>query len=352
MKRAGSLSPAPESSAASLDRLEKHAADWLARRNGGLTPAERVEFDAWIARDARHAPALAAMEAAWDELGALRRSGEAERMWAELAARRRQRVRRRRTAWSALGMAAGLAVFSTIYFRAPESVAPEPAAVAARPTIRTLADGSKVALRPGAAIDVDFTTGFRRVRLVRGEALFSVTTDAARPFIVRSGNVEVRAVGTEFSVGQAADTVTVFVTEGRIAVAHTEEATALSSRPAAGPIFAVAGERVVVPAAAPSAAPASAPPMVTGVTTGEIAQALAWRGERLEFSGMPLAEAVRLINRGQRVQVVLADSELGRRTITGVLWADDSDGFVRLLESGFNLTAEREGDVVRLRTQR
>jgi len=348
MKREGPLSKAPEATAASLDRIEKHAADWVARRNGGLTPEEQATFTAWIAQDARHASALAAMEAACDEFGALQRSGEAERMWVELAARRHQRVRRRRTTWSGLGMAAALAVFSTTYFRAPESVAVEPAAVAARPTIRTLADGSKVALRPGAAIDVDFSAGFRRVHLVRGEALFSVTTDAARPFVVQSGNVEVRAVGTEFSVGQAADTVTVFVTEGRIAVAQTEEAAALSSRPAAAPIFAVAGERVVVPVAAVL----GASPTVTGVTTVEIAQALAWRGERLEFSGMPLAEAVRLINRGERVQVVLADSELGRRTITGVLWADDCEGFVRLLESGFNLTAERDGDVVRLRTQR
>jgi transmembrane sensor len=348
MKREDSITKAAATTVASQDRIEEHAADWLARRNGGLSAAERAEFDAWIARDSQHASALAAMEAAWDKLGALRQSGEAERMWAELAARRQQRVRRRRTTWSALGMAAALAVFSTIYFRAPEPAMIEPAAIASRPTTRTLADGSKVALRPGAVINVDFSAGFRRVLLVRGEALFSVTKDASRPFIVRSGNVEVRAVGTEFSVGQAADAVTVFVTEGRIAVAQTEEKTTLSSPSAAAPIFAVAGERVVVPASAPL----GSPPMVSGVTSHEIAQALAWRGERLEFSGMPLSEAVRLINRGQRVQVVLAEPELGRRTITGVLWADDSEGFVRLLESGFNLTAERDGDVVRLRNQR
>jgi transmembrane sensor len=159
--------------------------------------------------------------------------------------------------------------------------------------------------------------------------------------------VEVRAVGTEFSVAQAAGVTAVYVTEGRIAV--TPVGTTLESAPAApSPICAVAGERVLVPAAGP----AGAQPSVTRLSDSEMASALAWRGERLELSEVPLAEAVRMINRRRTVPIVLADADLGRRTVTGVLWADDGDGFVRLLEQGFDLSAERDGKVVRLRARR
>jgi transmembrane sensor len=327
-------------------RIEARAADWIARRNGGLSPAEQAELAAWLAQDSRHAEALAVMERTWIQLNAPRRHGQAERVCHDVETLRRRRSRGRRMAWTSLGAAAGIAVMVAAGSFSP--VSPEaPPAVVNLPAIRALADGSKVALRAGAAIEVDFTANARRVHLVRGEAMFSVAHDPARPFVVRSGNVEVRAVGTEFSVAQAADATAVYVTEGRIAVTQVSIA-AGSATEAPAPIYAVAGERVLVPAFGP----AGARPAVTRLSDPEIASALAWRGERLDLSEVPLAEAVRMINRGREVPIVLADADIGRRTVTGVLWADDGDGFVRLLEQGFDLSAERDGKVVRLRARR
>jgi transmembrane sensor len=327
-------------------RIEVQAAAWIARRNGGLSATEQAELAAWIAQDSRHAEALAVMDQAWIQLNAPRRLGQADRVWHEVETLHRRRARHRRMAWTSLGAAAGIAVIVAAGSFSP--VSPEaPPAVVNLPAIRALADGSKVALRAGAAIEVDFTANARRVHLVRGEAMFSVAHDPGRPFVVRSGDVEVRAVGTEFSVAQAADATAVYVTEGRIAVTQVSIA-AGSATEAPAPIYAVAGERVLVPAFGP----AGARPAVTRLSDPEIASALAWRGERLDLSEVPLAEAVRMINRGREVPIVLADADIGRRTVTGVLWADDGDGFVRLLEQGFDLSAERDGKVVRLRARR
>lgn len=331
------------------NRIEEEAADWVARRNGHLTPSEQEEFDTWIARDVRHAHAFAAMERTWVQLNAPRQCGQANRVWGEIENLRCRRTQKRMRTWSAIGLAASVALISAVYFSpSPISpMAPLPATITPRPVIRTLVDGSKIALKPGASIEVEIGPRFRRVHLIQGEALFSVVPDAARPFVVRSGGVEVRAVGTEFSVAQGADALTVLVTEGRIAVARTESEPLPGGVPVAPPVFAGAGDRVMVSAGSGARDPVA----VTTMPPGEIAQALAWRGERVEFSDTPLPEAIRRINRGRAIQVVLASAELERRTITGVLWADDGDGFVRLLESGFNLTAEREGPVVRLRVR-
>lgn len=322
-------------------RIEAQAADWIARRNGGLCPAEQAEYAAWVAADPRHQEAITVMERTWCQLNAPRRLGESERVWNEIETHRRRRSRRHQITWSTLGVAAAIVVMIAVGTVRPVVPEEKPAA-SSLPAIRVLADGSKVALRAGAAIEVDFSPDARHVRLVRGEAIFSVARDPSRPFVVDSGNVKVRAVGTEFSVARSLRATTVYVTQGRIAVTQT------GSGDAALPdLYASAGERVIVPAAATNA-PA---PVVTRVRDTELAAALAWRGERLEFADVPLADAVQMINRGREVELVLADPEIGRRTITGVLWADDAEGFVRLLEQGFDLRAERDGNVVRLRAR-
>ncbi len=309
------------------------AADWLARRNGGLTPADETAFARWLEADPSHRRAWTEAEVAWRRLNAPRAAGEADALLAALAVRRRVRRQRRRALGAVLGAAAVVALWAGLRFRpAPADTAP--LAAVARPTIRTLADGSKVALRPGAEIAVEFQPGSRGVRLLAGEALFTVAKDPARPFVVQAGDIAVRAVGTEFLVGSGRDAVSVLVTEGRIAVGRGSDE-----------VQAGAGERVVVPRG-------DGGTRVAPVAPSAVAAALAWRGERLEFSDTPLAEALAAVNRRAAVPLVLADPELGRRRITGVLWADDSEGFVRLLEAGFNLVAEREGAALRLRERR
>ncbi len=68
------------------------------------------------------------------------------------------------------------------------------------PERRELPDGSVVDLKPGAEIAVEFTPALRRVTLRAGAAHFAVVKNPARPFVVAVGDVEMRAVGTEYSV--------------------------------------------------------------------------------------------------------------------------------------------------------
>ena len=341
--------------------IEDVAADWVARRNGGMRADEQAELTAWLAEDPRHREAFAVMERMWGRLTAPRRQGTADAVYHEVErlGRRHARSRTRFLAWCALGAAAAvllvLGVVGHLDARWTERT-PAASIAVTLPPLRTLADGSKVALRGDAAIEVDFRPGARRVRLTRGEALFTVAHDASRPFIVQSGPVAVRAVGTEFSVAQSAAATTVYVTEGRIAVS-TDPAgpnarlAAPDASAASAPLpvlYAGAGERVIVPAGADLGAAA----VVSRVSGPEIASALAWRGQRLEFSDVPLAEAIRVVNRSRAQPIELADREIGQRTITGVWWADGGEGFVRMLEQGFDLQAEYEGHVVRLRPRR
>ncbi|MGN0188948.1 MAG: FecR family protein [Candidatus Cryptobacteroides sp.] len=65
----------------------------------------------------------------------------------------------------------------------------------------TLADGTKVILNSGSTLEypTSFTSRQRKVRL-DGEAMFDVTSDRKHPFVVETGQYDVKVLGTKFDV--------------------------------------------------------------------------------------------------------------------------------------------------------
>lgn len=328
------MKPASRVTPASPAAIEAAAADWIARRDAGLTPAETAELQAWREADPRHAAAWDSLDETWSALNAPRLAGRGEVVLRE--ARTLGSIhRRRRRSRLALVTAGAVAVSAVLFALRPVSdVAPASAAsattVVVRPDRQTLADGSIVELAGGAQIDLAFSSATRRVRLVRGEALFTVAKDAARPFVVSVGAVDVRAVGTEFAVRFTPREVAVIVTEGRVTVTHetTPDATLVD-----------AGHAMMVPAKASLAA--SEAPQLQAISTDEIARALAWRTRRVEFNATPLVEAVALMNRQNSLKLTLADEATAALRITGVFWTDDPEGFARLVDSSLGLKSSR-----------
>lgn len=92
----------------------------------------------------------------------------------------------------------------------------------------TLADGTTVRLNAGSMITYPeaFPTHKREVQL-KGEAYFEVAPNAAAPFVIRTGDVDVQVIGTKFTVKAypESELVKVAVVEGKVAVqANSEEA--------------------------------------------------------------------------------------------------------------------------------
>lgn len=84
----------------------------------------------------------------------------------------------------------------------------------------TLPDGTKVTMNDGGELQYNrsFGSGTREVTL-KGEAFFDVAHDAASPFIVRTGNVSVRVLGTAFNVKSTPNQeIRVTVARGKVQV--------------------------------------------------------------------------------------------------------------------------------------
>lgn len=328
---------------------DEQAADWLIRRDRGLTPAEQDEYLQWLAADPRHGDALARQQATWRELDLLAdwRPEHAPEPNPTLLAPFR-RTTRRPTRWLApAALAAAACVAIAVFLQREET--PPAATAPAMPPVATgyekhlLDDGSVLELNRGASVTVSYSPAERRVMLLSGEAHFTVAKNLARPFIVSAAGVETRAVGTAFNVRLDATAVEILVTDGRVHVTPASPTT--SSIPTVG-----VGEKIVVPVdarRAPNPVPLALTPVA--VTTDEVARTLAWQPRLLEFSAAPLAEVVAEFNRHNTVQLALADPALATLPVTASFRSDNAEGFVRLLEATADVRSERRGETISLR---
>lgn len=319
------------------------AADWLARRDAGLSPAEAQALAAWLAADPRHAAAWEEAESLWVVLDRVREHGLADGMASELAARQRRRRWKVQLGW-ATGLAAAAAVaFALLTPRQHTPVVPAASAqvLISRPERQVLEDGSVVELNRGAQIAVHYTAERREVRLQQGEALFTVTKNPNRPFVVLTDGVAVRAVGTAFAVHRGEESVDVLVTEGRVAVDRP------ATKAAPAPVFVSAGGRLIVPTAEGAAEELE----VETLAAAEMQRRLAWRRAQMDLSGTRLQDAVDALNRESATHITVADSALAELRLSGIFDANNAEGFVRSLEddSTLGVVAERRAHEIVLR---
>jgi transmembrane sensor len=179
-----------------------------------------------------------------------------------------------------------------------------------------LADGSTVELNARSRVKVRLTERRRDVALIEGQALFSVAKDMQRPFVVRAGDAQVRAVGTEFDVYKKQAETVVTVVEGRV------ETYSGADGADAAAIMVSAGEQLTV-----------LPHSVTKPTRADTAAATAWVQKRLIFEETPLNEVAEEFNRYNRRPLAIDGAELQTLKISGVYSSTDPASLINFLRS-------------------
>lgn len=168
-----------------------------------------------------------------------------------------------------------------------------------------LTDGSTIELNSRSKIQVRYSEHERTVEMLEGQALFHVAKDVARPFLVRSGEMSVRAVGTQFDVYKKSSGIVVTVVEGRVA---------------AGSIMLAAGEQVVLTQKS-----------VRKTEHPNVASATAWTQREIVFDSASLTEVAEEFNRYNDRELVIDRSALGDLHISGVFSSTDPTSLIHFL---------------------
>lgn len=305
------------------EQIEAEAAEWVIRLDGNpLSAAERMSFERWRAQSARHAQAFEFAQRTWSDLAALRHApGSLSADIAPSAPEPELVIAATGTpggrSWLRIGMAAiclaaavGVSGFwygnPVVMMVADYRTAPgEQRAV-------TLPDGSIVDLSSGSAIALHFTDRERRVELLEGAAYFTAAPreeSESRPFVVEGEKGTATALGTQFVVDRLPDSIEVTVVEHEVRVDLTEAGNGSASA-------------ILTPGQSVRYSPRTGLGEVRGKN---IELAAAWRRGKLVFDQVPLADVVAELNRYRRGRIVIADSTLANRNVSGVFDTRDLD---------------------------
>lgn len=315
--------------------IDDAAAAWVARQDRApLSPDEEAAFRVWLDGDPRCAGAFLRARAVSMRSESARALGDGYDP-ADFGGRRRIAPPSRREAFAWAGGATvciGAGVAAGMALQAPTAHATERGEVRLVP----LADGSTVMLNTETLVKVKYDDARRLVRLVEGEADFTVLPEP-RPFVVEVGERRLAIAEGGVRVRRLEDSpVDILVHHGRVEVASRR-------RGGARPVLLTDNTRLVVPATAPRIEAAPAP---QAVPVDVVTRELAWREGRIAFEGETLAEAAAAFARYSDKRIVVEDSRLAREPVTGLFAANDPTGFARAAASIFGASVEVRGGAV------
>lgn len=355
-------------------RIREEALDWFVRRQGeGFGANDEQMFQNWLAADKANSDAFSHWQGEWqsfDEIPQSMRSmlqrnlayeqamdaasaSGAARAGARGPSPSQQEApttpSRRQVLKSAFALAAIAAVTGGTSLLAWNHWQAQPVFTHAFSTQRgqqvevPLPDGSRLRLDTSTRLEVTYYRQRREVRLIDGQAVFAVQSDADRPFHVFAGPICVTVVGTRFSVrhtpGMPANMgVHVAVEEGKVRVMRMagDAEKAAASSDVGDAINLSAGQQVSSDAAGVLSA-------VSAVSNAGIAL---WRDNRVSFDNLRLDRAFAEMSRYVDLPLVIRDPAVAALPITGVFDPRDTATLRRVLPVSLPVRLKETGSGV------
>lgn len=352
-----------EKSQLSNSTAQDEAADWyFTVSSGEITPHEHRAFMKWIQANPAHEEAFRDHEAFWGARDDLRTRIAPED--SDLAARldmlvadahdslphrgsvmsfSRQKeparplhgfLSRRTVGGAGIAIAASILTFAFFggWFSTPVPVNVFETETGQRLSV-ALTDKSVIQLNSQSKVEILYSAGERRIKLDRGEAVFSVAKNPARPFIVETAAGHVTALGTVFGVRVQDKGAKVIVLEG---VVRVDNKNRVASALPTGTLQTAPQKYGLVHAYQTAEIGKNISP-VTTLTKDIVGRTISWREGRLEYLGEPLAYVVKDINRYRKDKLIIADASIKNTPIGGSFHTDNTNFLLFVLQNEYGI---------------
>jgi transmembrane sensor len=326
--------------------ITQRAADWFVANRAGMTPEQRRSFIDWLkispihveeylaiaalGRNLRQACSAAARSVE-DLIEYARTEKEARTRWVSPLRNHGESLDRwqgRRYAGVAVScvlLLTGAAALFYNHHRSPLVASPTEEVVTShfqtghgQQQSYTLADGSVVHLNTDSDITIRYSQTQRAVSLNRGEAVFAIRHQRARPFQVTARTVQVTDVGTRFDVRLQETATLITVIEGAVEVRPDAASKTKSSG-----LQVRAGQQVVIDGGG----------MMRTPTSVDAGRATAWLHRQISFEREPLEQVAAEFSRYALKSIEITTPTLRSLRISGVFTIDDTAAFVAFLRS-------------------
>jgi transmembrane sensor len=311
------------------DTTEHHileqAALWFARQeDNALSDADQRAFDDWLAASARHRAVYHEVSGIWYETALLPKPAMQDNVIPLPAktARQRRSVFTRWQSVAATGLFAAFALSGAYIYDVPTRMQADIYTAKGQSERVTLPDGSTVELNTATALEVLYTPQERKIRLLKGEAVFTVAADKTRPFRVETNEGEATALGTIYAVRQEPQSTEVTVLESKVVIKGSADhapATVLN-----------ADEMAHFTRSS-----------VSSISTIDADSATAWRRGKLMVTDQPLGEVINELNRYPAGLIRITDPEIRDQRVSGVFDTKNTSKVISDLENALNIRSTR-----------
>jgi transmembrane sensor len=315
--------------------IVESAAAWAEETRAGLPPRRAAALEAWLAESDDHRRAFEAVRVAEEAL--VRQSAEPALMALRHAALQ-ARPSHAEVRWTRIAAAfAALTVLTGSGWWIAERwgvVSGTPASAVYRTetgerSTVTLPDGSIATLNTDSTLEVAYRRGERTLRLIEGQALFSVAHDTTAPFRVRAGDRVVTATGTLFEVRLDAGVTRVALLEGGVRVAPVERS------PSSAAVTLAPGEVLSTSPGGPAR-----------VRRADVVRLAEWRSGLVSFDDTPLEDAVAEMNRYGGPRIIVRGSDAARLRLSGVFRTGEPERFAGTAAEALTLSMSSENGTI------
>lgn len=286
-------------------RLQEQANQWLEQQKKGFTAVQEQQFQKWLTANPEH-------------LTCFEQSKQIDGLLNQLSAHQIDALSNSNSVsfthsriWIATAACFALCMLSLIsYTLWPQSndySAQYNSQIGEQFDV-TLPDGSQLSLDAKTKLSINFDDDRRLNTLVKGRALFDVSKDAKRPFIISTGTTKITVLGTKFTVDKKTSSTHVSVEHGRVKVQTNTHAVEL-----------IQGQQAQI--------------NKDGITVENIDlnRVDAWRHGRLIFNNTPLDEVLAEFNRYHAINVKITDDKASQLLVSGTFLAHEFEKFLALL---------------------
>jgi len=335
--------------------IQEQACLWISRMDRGLSPTEQRDLVIWCNQNTTHHCTLLEMASYWDDVSVLNELSGLFPL---------EKVKKSNNKFAVIALAASVAIISLFSTNAliDKSFLPFIPSLHEQTLTQTqilttpigeqnsftMSDGTHIQLNTNSIVEIAYTSSFRQLTLVQGEARFDVAKDKSRPFTVTSGEKSFTALGTIFNVQKSSDKdMELMVTEGRVLITKANEAlevikntlltanenTNQSDLPG---ILVISGEKAVIVKHIHTP--------IEKVSLDQVQRDLAWQQGMLIFDGEPLSKALIEVSRYTSSRFKTLDSEMANIKVSGYFKANDIDGLLASLKNNFNINYSKSAN--------
>lgn len=317
----------------SILAIRNQAAKWFARMHHAEPDhPERGRFESWLLQHPVHAKEYAAIADIWDEFDSTNRLQSLAQAMQLKGAQDKARKDKfaAKVTGTIMSMALGLFGYQGwLEWQSQPVMELVQSSQVAQIITQPLPDGSKIVLNSNTEVEVIYYRNKRTVHLKRGEAIFEVTKDANRPFIVENDQARVTVLGTRFSVNQLKQRSIVAVDHGRVQVEVIDHK--------GSSIILTDGQMAEISVnTAPKRLPHTAK------------NAFSFVEGKLMFDNTPLSEVAETLSRYRQIPIIV-DGEVSQHLpITAVINISEIESFIKALRHMTGMHVEQNNNFTQL----